>query len=141
MKIAGATIIGILTVLALILIAAGVFNQPDVIIAKQTLQSHCPSTIEDFFKLSFTNYGEADAMVHTKVHSSELVFPEPEEQVIVPPTNQEIPLIIEVMTYASGQATIEYEWWYKKFGFLKDGGKGSCTYERDPNNPGRMRLK
>lgn len=132
------TIVSITTVLALILIAMGLFGQPDIVMLRQTGQSNCPSFIAENFNLKFVNYGNNEGIVDAEVSSETLEFKKPVDSITVPPGRETIMkfnIVQESYDEDPAWLTIDYQWQYKRYFFFSKKETGKCEYENDPQKP------
>ncbi|MBW3019470.1 hypothetical protein KY329_04790 [Candidatus Woesearchaeota archaeon] len=137
-----ATIISIITALILILIAMGIFNQPDVVDVRQTGQSVCPSIVTKTFDITFKNIGNNDAKVYVLVKSDSVEFTKAEDMIVVPPSVEPsiISFDIKNKQFQPRETFVDYEWHSKRFWLFKQSGKERCVYKRDATSPSTLNL-
>ena len=126
-------------VIVAILIAAGFFNSPNIVMIRQSNSDYtCPSSINSQFYVYFMNAGNKDTNLCVNVNSNDISFNKPSDCLFLLPNNVgtqfEFDINQESLNKRYQNLSITYEWTYNKYVLLSKTYSVTCHYNKTGYN-------
>ena len=129
--------IGTIIAILGLLVAAGFFHSPNIILVRQSASDYtCPNTLYSNFNVMFSNKGSADTSLCVSLSSpNENITFEKESDCLYADTGEQTQFTLEINESSLSNlnnVTINYNYLYTKF-FIKQNHTISCEYAKEGN--------